>query len=793
MTSRAKQYHSLDEDAEAETSLRSVDNSNGPFAAQTMREEKTNLVSSGKLTASGRQDGFNDPKISGKAWGRVYKFFSGIREYPKSIMFIVGNEFCERFTYYGLRAVLVLYLTEHMGYEDNTATALYHAFIMLCYMSPVIGAMIADGWLGKYKTILALSVVYAFGNIVLAGTSAPLGSETATKVVPLAGLLLIAFGTGGIKPCVAAFGGDQFRDDQVHLLQRYFSIFYFSINAGSVLSTFLSPYLRANTSCFDADCYMYAFGLPAILMIIAIGIFMAGNRFYVKREPAGNVIAQVAKAIALGVRGSFANRNNLEKKEHWLYWAETRYERSFLDGVRDVLRVIVLLIPVPIFWTLFDQTGSRWTLQAKRMNGKLGSAVIEPDQMQVANSILILVFIPLFESVVYPALRFCRLPMRPLQRMSTGMIFAALSFVVAAFVQIRLEDATDAFPASTVSRFRVINALPSGMDVTITNLEGNAAFNESVLYGQATSFGNFNPGSYDVTARAVIGEAQFTATQRFNFTGRTVNSIVVGLNGSALTLFQIEHNVNKLDGDDFAVKLLNCNPDPRFKNVYATMHFYDSKKKKSFTDELWKNMSDMSTSGGIGLFEESERVIVNPPATSWEIRVYDAENNNSLFNSTYGFENGAMYTIMLRPPPDGDVLPSVAPLVNVDPASVHILWQVPQYAVLTAGEIMFSITGLEFAYSQAPKSMKSVMQAVWLLTVAFGNLVVVIVAEAEIFHNQIHEFFFFAGMTVVVTIIFILMSIRYTYVERQDGSEGPSTERAERYTLLDEDKASQSS
>ncbi|XP_065184783.1 solute carrier family 15 member 2-like isoform X2 [Sycon ciliatum] len=726
MTSRAKQYHSLDEDAEAETSLRSVDNSNGPFAAQTMREEKTNLVSSGKLTASGRQDGFNDPKISGKAWGRVYKFFSGIREYPKSIMFIVGNEFCERFTYYGLRAVLVLYLTEHMGYEDNTATALYHAFIMLCYMSPVIGAMIADGWLGKYKTILALSVVYAFGNIVLAGTSAPLGSETATKVVPLAGLLLIAFGTGGIKPCVAAFGGDQFRDDQVHLLQRYFSIFYFSINAGSVLSTFLSPYLRANTSCFDADCYMYAFGLPAILMIIAIGIFMAGNRFYVKREPAGNVIAQVAKAIALGVRGSFANRNNLEKKEHWLYWAETRYERSFLDGVRDVLRVIVLLIPVPIFWTLFDQTGSRWTLQAKRMNGKLGSAVIEPDQMQVANSILILVFIPLFESVVYPALRFCRLPMRPLQRMSTGMIFAALSFVVAAFVQIRLEDATDAFPASTVSRFRVINALPSGMDVTITNLEGNAAFNESVLYGQATSFGNFNPGSYDVTARAVIGEAQFTATQRFNFTGRTVNSIVVGLNGSALTLFQIEHNVN-------------------------------------------------------------------PPATSWEIRVYDAENNNSLFNSTYGFENGAMYTIMLRPPPDGDVLPSVAPLVNVDPASVHILWQVPQYAVLTAGEIMFSITGLEFAYSQAPKSMKSVMQAVWLLTVAFGNLVVVIVAEAEIFHNQIHEFFFFAGMTVVVTIIFILMSIRYTYVERQDGSEGPSTERAERYTLLDEDKASQSS
>jgi solute carrier family 15 oligopeptide transporter 1 len=84
---------------------------------------------------------------------------------------------------------------------------------------------------------------------------------------------------------------------------------------------------------------------------------------------------------------------------------------------------------------------------------------------------------------------------------------------------------------------------------------------------------------------------------------------------------------------------------------------------------------------------------------------------------------------------------------------------------------MFSITGLEFAYSQAPSSMKSLVQASWLFTVAFGNIIVVIIAEAKFFHSQAYEFFLFALLMIVDMGIFIVLSMRYKYVKRDDTSE----------------------
>merc|ERR1712111_193195 len=95
------------------------------------------------------------------------------------------------------------------------------------------------------------------------------------------------------------------------------------------------------------------------------------------------------------------------------------------------------------------------------------------------------------------------------------------------------------------------------------------------------------------------------------------------------------------------------------------------------------------------------------------------------------------------------------------PNSIHILWQVPQYFVITASEVMFSVTGLEFSYSQAPASMKSVLQAAWLLTVAFGNIIVILVAEAKAFNEQASEFFFFAALMLLDTLILIFLAWRY--------------------------------
>uniref|UniRef100_A0A7M4G334 Solute carrier family 15 member 1 n=1 Tax=Crocodylus porosus TaxID=8502 RepID=A0A7M4G334_CROPO len=178
--------------------------------------------------------------------------------FPISIFFIVINEFCERFSYYGMRAVLVLYFKFFLHWDDNLSTVIYHTFVALCYLTPILGAIVADSWLGKFKTIVSLSIVYTIGQVVMAigsindltdhnrdGTPDVLSVHIALSVV---GLILIAFGTGGIKPCVAAFGGDQFEDDQEKQRSMFFSIFYLSINAGSLISTIVTPILRGKSA-----------------------------------------------------------------------------------------------------------------------------------------------------------------------------------------------------------------------------------------------------------------------------------------------------------------------------------------------------------------------------------------------------------------------------------------------------------------------------------------------------------------------------------------------------------------
>ena len=159
--------------------------------------------------------------------------------FPKHVILIILNELCERFSYYGLRTVLILYLTQFIKINDNTATAYYHAFTMICYFTPVIGAIISDGYIGKFRTILYISIVYCIGELILSLTAMkPLGAPN--LIGPLVGLTVIGLGTGGIKPCVSAFGGDQFKNEQKKHLDTFFSMFYLSINIGAFIGCSLN-------------------------------------------------------------------------------------------------------------------------------------------------------------------------------------------------------------------------------------------------------------------------------------------------------------------------------------------------------------------------------------------------------------------------------------------------------------------------------------------------------------------------------------------------------------------------
>uniref|UniRef100_A0A7E4V1U2 MFS domain-containing protein n=1 Tax=Panagrellus redivivus TaxID=6233 RepID=A0A7E4V1U2_PANRE len=169
-----------------------------------------------------------------------------LKKWPKSTFCIIGNEFCERFSYYGMRAVLMLYFINVLKFSKKSSIILFHAFTVFAYTSPLFGSILADGYIGKFRTILSLSVVYAIGQITLAVASSFHLESGIHPWLDIIGLFVIGFGTGGIKPCVAAFGGDQFKPNHVKMISMFFSMFYFMINAGSTVSTWITPLFRVS-------------------------------------------------------------------------------------------------------------------------------------------------------------------------------------------------------------------------------------------------------------------------------------------------------------------------------------------------------------------------------------------------------------------------------------------------------------------------------------------------------------------------------------------------------------------
>ena len=169
-------------------------------------------------------------------------------EIPKGIPYIIGNEAAERFSFYGMKGILVVFMTKylHILTDDpnlaamNKAAAIeqYHDFTSCVYLTPILGALRADTILGKYRTIMSLSMVYCLGHLALAfmGT----GGLTPESWM-MTGLLLISLGSGGIKPCVSAHVGDQFGKGNWNMLEKVYNAFYFIINFGSAFATILIP------------------------------------------------------------------------------------------------------------------------------------------------------------------------------------------------------------------------------------------------------------------------------------------------------------------------------------------------------------------------------------------------------------------------------------------------------------------------------------------------------------------------------------------------------------------------
>jgi len=386
--------------------------------------------------------------------------------FPKSVPFIIGNEAAERFSFYGMRSILTLFLVKQFfnptgntalsQQADAHANKLNHLFVMVAYALPFVGGMVADWFTGKYKLILYISMVYCLGHLLLSMFDASLGGFEI-------GMLVVAIGAGGIKSCVSANVGDQFDASNQDMLSKVYGWFYFSINAGSMISTVAIPWT------YDNFGPKWAFGIPGILMAVATLIFFSGRKRYVKVPPQG------------------VNRNNLifitfyalthmgQRKpgESLLDVAKGPFDPEKVEGMKAVYRVIAVFFFALAFWAVWDQCLSEWVLYADKMNRVINLGftkfTVLAGQVSTVNTVFLLLFIPLFNYWLYPAFDKMGLKTTPLRRLGTGLILTALSFVIIAFIHISIDHGGSPSIWWQVFAYMILSA--AEVLVSITGLE----------------------------------------------------------------------------------------------------------------------------------------------------------------------------------------------------------------------------------------------------------------------------------------------------------------------------------
>ncbi|XP_069951173.1 peptide transporter family 1-like [Cherax quadricarinatus] len=641
-------------------------------------------------------------------------------KYPRSVAFIIGTEFCERFSYYGMKAILTLYLHNELRYSEDDSTVIYHVWSMLCYFTPILGAIIADTFLGRFRTIFYISIVYVLGNAVLSVSAVPpVFPELSTKIGPFEDLVDVCLESCGI------FNGGNFHG-----------------NPGVIHKG------RHRAMAYIYNIYFYAY---------SSAIFVAGYlaHLYKLMPPQGSVLTDVWCCIwhALGRK-----IKSKESKEHWLDHAEDKYDKDLISDVKILVKILLLYIPLPFFWALFDQQGSRWTFQATRMDGQIGSWTLKPDQMQVVNPLFILLFIPVFDTFVYPLLARCNLLKRQLPRMFTGGILAGVAFLVSGCLELKLETTFSVALQSGETRVTFINGLPCDIALNVTGQDPEIKIPQLQEH---------------IIKSIMINEANTTFNVTLEFDEHNCGNVRHGLPHYEIVVHEETAHAIMITADSTVIKMVNIEPPddymksdsglPKLRMLYnLDMVPFNSSvrlKGKFDTYDFFIEDTPQGHTSGTKFME------VEPGSYQVFLPTLEGIREEEAFTS-FDVKLGGVYNFLVQ---KSLINVSDAMTVNVfevTPSnSVHIMWLIPQYFIITVSEIMFSITGLEFSFTQSPSSMKSVLQAAWLLTVSFGNLIVVIIAEAKFFKSQAMEFFLFAVLMFVDMIIFAALAVSYKYVD----------------------------
>jgi len=721
---------------------------------------------------------------------------------PAGIPYILTNELGERFSFYGMRCILVFFMThlllntagELAPMTEEHSKVWFHLFVAAVYFTPLLGALISDIWLGKYRTILFFSILYCFGFFALAFNHTRLGLT--------AGLILIAIGSGIIKPCVSANVGDQFGKTNKHLMAKMYSWFYFAINLGAFASTLLIPEL------LDRYNATVAFGVPGVLMVLATIAFWLGRKKFV-HIPRGGITF---------VKECFSGK-----------------------GLRAIGKLAIIYVFVAPFWALFDQMDSSWMLQAEKMDRFWLGREWLPTQIVSANPLLIMVLIPVFSYALYPVINRI-FPLSALRKIGIGLLVAALSFVVPAWVEshitggdifkcssmsaiadlepVRLLDAkTDGTgwssgrfdpntPQEIVIRLRerrpwTISRLVIDTSTTLSHKEIIAILDELAmdklaqardlrktadppqdqLKELASQVKLLRAGARDAkraARRAVKTAAEQAKTHEAQLQAKRTGAAEATRAVAMKVLTEIEESAEVLDDRRYR---------PKEVSIFAA-DFTDRLLPKLLfelnEDEKQKVADPEEFAGNSGWTLLASAVVpAGHDTREFEFHPFKATHVLVLVKSNYGANRVKLAEVRVLTTetiPEqsrrfaADVWPNVA-AIGFKPS---VGWLLLAYVILTAAEVMVSITCLEFSYTQSPKKMKSFIMAVFLLSISLGNAFTALVnrfIQNEDGSSKLEGpsyFWFFVIVMFVTAALFVPVARRYkvkTYIQDETPAE----------------------
>ncbi|GAB1735404.1 hypothetical protein NU219Hw_g3038t1 [Hortaea werneckii] len=508
-------------------------------------------------------------------------------KFPKKAYLVALVELCERFTYYGCQGLFQNYINNNPDGTDGTpglglghagATGLNVFFQFFCYITPILGAIVADQYIGRYKAILLFAGIYWVGLIILWTTALPMAIQDGSSLGGyIAAIIIIGFGTGGIKSNIAPLIVDQYDRrvmavttlketgervilDPAITFQRIYMMFYACINIGC-LSLLATPFMEKYCG------FWTAFLMCWLMFCVAVGVLIFCKNRYVVRPPQGSVITDSFKALGLMI----ANFNTDAPKPSWRSAnGKTKivpWNDHFIDELKRALRACKVFCFYPIFWVCYGQFSSNFVSQAAQMQGH----GMPNDLMQNFDPISIIVFIPILDKLVYPALRKARVELKPIARITIGFCLAGLCLAYAAIVQHIIYSAGPCYknpldcPAGTAADGK---ALPNHVHIAVQTpayvFIGLAEIFISVTgleyaYTKApTSMKSFIQSLYLFTSAigSALNEALVPATGdpdiMWMYTGIACASVIV----AAIFWFTFSHydaqeeEMNKLDAHD---------------------------------------------------------------------------------------------------------------------------------------------------------------------------------------------------------------------------------------------------